>query len=309
MAKVVFHICNKDRPTELALLLQSLRTQTYQDFNILILDDGSGTPLGNYYFIQYLVNRLKLENHNVTLIRNEFPSGVSKARQCLVDYTMKHGKEELICRVDDDCILDENYLFILIEKVINLGFDIASGVTPGLCGPEMKRNIRFVEPIIGECVLNDKGELIKNADDCGQLYLERETLPSHHFRSSALYKRTIHEAGVDYNSRLSKNGFREEQIFSFKAIIKGFKIGINTGAIAWHLLTPSGGERDTMNMTQFNQKVFEDTVKQMFLEHGNFIEDYNKRLGIETKKHDKFELLKPTNLVYKKEGVNLIYED
>ena len=63
MKQIVIHICTKDRPTEVALLLQSLRTQTFQDFNILILDDGSGVPITNYYFVQYMIQRLKLRGN------------------------------------------------------------------------------------------------------------------------------------------------------------------------------------------------------------------------------------------------------
>ena len=112
---IVIHVCTKDRPTELALLLQSLRTQTIQNFNILILDDGSETPLVNYYFINYLINRLKFEGHNVKMIRNQISVGVSKARQQLVDYSLEHGKEEYFVRVDDDVILEPNYLEKLLK--------------------------------------------------------------------------------------------------------------------------------------------------------------------------------------------------
>ena len=69
--KVDIMICTKDRPSELALLLQSLRTQTHKDFNIFIYDDRSGVPYQNYHFMQCLINQLKLENHNVTIWRND----------------------------------------------------------------------------------------------------------------------------------------------------------------------------------------------------------------------------------------------
>ena len=39
--KIAVLINNRDRPTELALLLQSLRTQTHKEFDIFILDDCS----------------------------------------------------------------------------------------------------------------------------------------------------------------------------------------------------------------------------------------------------------------------------
>lgn len=305
MEKVIIQICSRDRPTEIGLLLQSLRTQTYKDFDILILDDGGGTHLTSYYFLQYLVQRLKIENHNVTIIRNETPSGVSKARQQLVDYTMSNLKHKLICRLDDDIVCEPDYIEKLVN-VIDSGYDLASGLTVPLVGPDLVRDANMIKPIIGECVLNSVGELTLNLDECGNLYTEEEIFTTHHFRSCALYKRELHEAGVNYNSRLSKNGFREEQLFSFKAILKGFKLGVHTGAINHHLLTPSGGERDTMNLGQFNQEIFEATTKKMFEEHGDFITRYNEENNIKPRERTKGEYIKSINLVSKKEEVNLL---
>lgn len=299
MNNISIQIAVKDRPTELFGLLQSLRTQTYQKFNVLILDDGSGTVLHNHYFLNHMISRLRFEGHDVKVIRNEIPSGVSKARQQLVDYSLKNGKEEYFLRLDDDVMIEPNYLELLL-KVIDEGYDIASGITTPFANPDMKRDVKFVEPVIGDCRLLQSGELYINFDDCGHNYLQSKILPSCHFRSCALIKKKVFENGVNYNSRLSKNGFREEQILSFKALIKGFKIGVHTGANARHLMTPSGGERDTMNMTDFNQKIFEETTKKMYEEHGNFIEDYYKRLKIEPKVYTKEELKKETNLVSNK---------
>ena len=59
--RIAIHITSLNRATEVALLLESLRHQTYQNFNIYILDDGSNVPLTNFYFINYLTQRLKLE--------------------------------------------------------------------------------------------------------------------------------------------------------------------------------------------------------------------------------------------------------
>lgn len=298
MNNILIHICNKDRPTELALLLESLRHQTYKKFNIVILDDGSRTPITNYYFIQYYVQRMGIEGNEITILRNDMPSGVSKARQHLVDWTLKNNrKEDYICRLDDDVVLDNKYLEQLLE-VIEHGFDIASGVTTPFASPVHVRDVKYVSPIIGYCEFDDNGNLKFSGDDCGFYYNEPVVLLTPHFRSCALYKKEIHLNGVDYDNRLSRNGFREEHILSFKAILKGYKIGVHTQANAWHLMTPSGGERDTMNMQQFNQQIFEDTVKRMFEENGDFLTKYYKDNGIniELLKKDKMEYLKSSNL-------------
>ena len=90
-SRIAILIGNKDRPTELSLLLQGLRTQTYQNFDIFILDDCSGTPITNYYFINYLLQRLKIEGHMIRLKRNNFSNGVSKMRQQMIDWALKEA--------------------------------------------------------------------------------------------------------------------------------------------------------------------------------------------------------------------------
>ena len=104
-------------------------------------------------------------------------------------------------------------------------------------------------------------------------YLDEAIITTHHFRSSALYKTEIHKK-VNYDSRLTKHGFREEEIFSFKCILNGFKLGVNTKAIAWHLLTPSGGERFTEQpeMIKTKEQVLKDYVKKVYNEHGDIIQ-------------------------------------
>ena len=164
----------------------------------------------------------------------------------------------------------------------------------GYCKIESK----FLYGVGNRVILNDKGEHLWNGDDCGMEYYDKAILPIHHFRSCALYKREIHEK-VDYKSNLSKHGFREEQIFSYKCIINGFKLGFNTKAIAWHLLTPSGGERfsNSNELVKLNQEIFIEWTREMYTKHGDFIKPHNERLKIESWTPDSEELTKQNNLL------------
>ena len=85
MKETCILISTRDRPTEVALLLQSLRTQTYTNWDVYILDDCGGTPLANYHFFNCMIMRLKLENHKVFIKRSDFNLGVSRARQEIVE--------------------------------------------------------------------------------------------------------------------------------------------------------------------------------------------------------------------------------
>ena len=254
-------VCVRDRPTELAMLLTSLYTQTYKDFDVYILDDQSGTPLQTYHFFNCIVNLFKMQGFKIYILRTDFPHGVSKARQRLVDEALKKDYKYL-CRIDDDVYLEPDFISRLI-RVIETGYDLASGVTPPMAGPTFIRDPKFLT-IGNKVVLDNEGNYILNNDDFGMLYTDSKILPAHHFRSSALYKSEIHKK-VNYTpTKLSKHGFREEQIFSYKAQLEGYKIGVDTGAIAWHMQTPSGGERfpDSNDLIKFNEQILLDFTKE-----------------------------------------------
>ena len=152
--KIGIMIGYKDRPTELALLLQSLRTQTYKNFEIFISDDASGTPVQAYHFLMCLFNKLNEEGNFVHYSKNDFNLGVSKNRQKLVDDVMKFDKFDLMCRLDDDIILDSKYLEKLLE-VLNKGYSLATGVTPFIGQAQFKRESRFIQPIGNRVILDN----------------------------------------------------------------------------------------------------------------------------------------------------------
>ena len=277
MHKVAIMICTKDRPSEIGLLFQSLRTQTFQNFDIYVYDDRSGVPIEQHHFISMLANRLKAENHNVTIWRNEIPYGVTRLRRIMVERILSMTDADLILRLDDDNVLEPDFIERLI-KVIDSGYDIASCVVPHLGLPFIKRDTKFVKPFISDVKLNDKGEIIYFGDDCGMEYLQKEIIPSPNFRSMALIKREVHEK-IKYEDNLGYCSFREEQFFSFKALIEGFSIAVDTGAVAYHLATPSGGERtqEYQNGIQSNHVLLSKLTQKIFKEKGDFLEEYRKK--------------------------------
>ena len=147
-------------------------------------------------------------------------------------------------------ILESDYLQKLVE-VISAGYDLASGLTPHMALPESFRENKFVRPVINRVVLDNDGKFLVNCDDCGHTYEIGEVLPAHHFRSCALYKKSIHDSGVEYEDNLASHSFREEQFLSFRMIKAGFKLGVHTGAKVFHLAAPSGGERSHQGQETF----------------------------------------------------------
>ncbi len=273
--RISVHLPSKDRPTELALCLQSLRTQTYQNFDVVILDDCSGQSPLNYAFMSPILNMLKHEGHAVVWLRKDIPGTVCTARQFLVDND-PFKNNELILRLDDDVMCDPDYLEKLIQ-VIDAGYDLASGVTPPAAGYPTTRRTRFVKPIINAVEFDNEGNITKNGDDCGYTYVEDEIIPTHHFRSCALYKKNIHKT-IEYEKTITF--FREEQFLSFRAILAGFKLGVHTGAVVRHLMPGSGGNKsfNYQECVRNDDAIFVKWAKDLYTKHGNFLEVYDKEV-------------------------------
>ena len=108
--KVAILIGTANRAGEVGLLLQSIRTQTWQNFDVYLLDDASQVPLGSFYFITNLINRMKLEGHNIFVKRNDTSKGISRMRNQMAKCAVEEGGCNLFCRVDDDTILEKDFL-------------------------------------------------------------------------------------------------------------------------------------------------------------------------------------------------------
>ena len=240
--RVTIHIASRDRTSELAINLHSLRKQSFQDFDVFILDNAYGTPLvqGSKFF-QDIVGRLREEGHGVKIIRDDVSNGVCRARQRMIDED-PWPENEFVLRLDDDVVLEPDYIERLV-KCMGDGVGITSGVTPNFSGPDFRRETRFASPVINKIVLDAEGNVRDYHDDCGFLYVESTVLPAHQFRSNALMRRKMFGEDVSYPIGYSPVGFREELVISVKALLAGWEIRVDTGAVAWHAPCPSGGCR------------------------------------------------------------------
>lgn len=241
MSRITIQVTSRDRWSELGLLIESLRKQTVQDWDIIVLDDASGNPITNCHFLMTLFNQLKLEDHGVRLHRNEKSFGVCYARNLLLG--LDDFNNPYVCRLDDDVVLDEDYLESLIE-VIKEGYDVASGITPNAGMPLYERQTIHLNGIVNK--ISFDGDKCIVGDDCGYSWNTYDEdlpiYPAHHFRSCALFKKEVTDK-IKYEPNLSSVGFREETFYSIRCLLAGFKIGVNLNARNIHLRTPSGGVR------------------------------------------------------------------
>lgn len=260
------HIASKDRVTELTVLLHSLLSQEFQDFDVVILDDGYGKPIKhNFKFLHDVIGRLRITGHGVFLLRNDVSYGVCNARKKLLeDDPWKDN--ELVLRVDDDTVCDKHFLGRLVDCFSDDSVGIVSGITPGFGGPDVLRDCEMLGGVVNRMIVNEEGKIEKYADDCGVLYdtskSENVVLPAHNFRSNALIRRSLHDS-ISYEEGLSPVCFREEAFLSLRALMNKWKIVVNLDAINWHAHCMSGGCRhpNYASLVASDQACFERFVK------------------------------------------------
>ena len=265
MKRITITILTKDRHSELAIVLSCLLSQEYKEWDLIIADDASGAPITSCYFIGSLINRIKFEGHAVKLLRIPISFGCCYGRNFIIDND-DFEENELVLRLDDDIWFGPDYLSKLVS-VIDSGYGLGSGIIPNLAHPVVKRDISLVGDIINKHEFDSEGNLVLQKDDCGWGYTEEKIIPTHQFRTNCLYKREVQKK-VKYPVNLSPVAFREEGFFSFGAILEGYKIGVNTGAVCYHLACPSGGNRcqDYSEKVKSDDEIFRSWCKKKFKE-------------------------------------------
>lgn len=87
-------ITTKDRQKYLVLALKSVCAQSFKDYELIVVDDGSAKPIIDEYKI------------NMTIIRNSLSKGVSAARNAAI----KIAAGEFVAFLDDDDMWTVEYL-------------------------------------------------------------------------------------------------------------------------------------------------------------------------------------------------------
>lgn len=245
MVRVSLHVCSRDRFTELYGMLVSLYSQSFQDWDLILIDE-SDQSIASFKPLRDILTRFRLDGHGVKLIRHEGSQrqGICHARNAAIK---ADDWNDVFIRIDDDTVCDKNYLKLLVDAFLHLkekGINVAAvGGTVPLFGDAItERNPEKVKPIFNK--ITYKNERFEIGDDGGVTYESDDVIESHHLRSSFLFTREATAAVGGYTEMLgSVSGFREETDFGMKLRAAGYLLFTVPAAKAWHLHTPSGGVR------------------------------------------------------------------
>lgn len=149
-----------------------------------------------------------------------------------------------VWRLDDDTIPEANVLETLYSHATfedNVGAVGGSVLTP---------------PSMGVVNATGKIEHIYNEPNLqwGRITEKREV---DHLHCSFLYRAGI----ADYNLNLSRIAHREETLFTYELVKKGFKNYVVPNAITWHLKNKEGGIRDGVSeMFEHDERIFQNLM-------------------------------------------------
>ena len=96
-------------------VLSSLECQTFRDFEVILIDDGSGDGSGE------ICRRYAQEDKRVRYVRRE-NGGLGKARNLGISF----ARGRYIAFVDSDDYIDARMLEVLYENITRSGADVAS---------------------------------------------------------------------------------------------------------------------------------------------------------------------------------------
>lgn len=112
LVSVIMPVFNRETVLELAL--QSVVAQSYRNWELLIIDDGSQDQTVS--MVRELIKEWKVEDR-VRIFEQPQNMGVSVAR----NVGLKHAKGHLIAYLDSDNIWDRDFLLIMVNELNQLG--------------------------------------------------------------------------------------------------------------------------------------------------------------------------------------------
>ena len=295
MKKLTVGILNCNRGIEISLLIYSLINQTYQDFDIIIIDDNSNNFLYENSTFKSLLKLHENLGHKIEIIKGK-QKGPHYAGQLLLE----NSKSDFILRLDDDVTLQSD----CIEKLINcFTTDDIVAVGPIYLLPFVNISEQIIDldqildyEKIGKITLIDQNHIDVN----GSLQMNilknfRGNIEVEHLHSGFMYRRLSLENIGGYFLGYSKVAHREESDTSYRLFLNKGKLLVCPEAICFHyhplfggIRTDNNGIQNKTELWEQDEKIFIERFKNNFSSgiSGYVPPEENKEIEVELEKAD-----------------------
>jgi len=225
--------------TTLWLALSACINQTRKPDKIVIFDDNDQETTKDLREIQtyrYLFSMMDLKGIAWEVV------WAKRMGQHHNHQIANHMGYKWVWRVDDDCVPEPHVL----ETLYGYTDETIGGVGGSILTPPFA-------PVHGA---TGKIENIDREPNIQWDYI-RQVLDVDHLHCSFLYRAGKH----DYNLSLSRAAFREETLFTYGLVQKGYRMLVVPDAVTWHLKNQKGGVRaELKEMFDHDDRIFRNVM-------------------------------------------------
>ncbi len=228
MAKYSIVVPVYNRPDEVEELLMSLCIQTYKDFDVVIVEDGSDNPCKE--IVDKYADRLDIHYYSKT------NSGPGPSR----NYGVERSTGEYVIILDSDVVLPEGYLTAVDSSLVSIPCDAFGGPDAA------HESFSDIQKAISYSMTS--------FFTTGGIRGGKKKLDKFHPRS---YNMGIRRAVYNQLGGFSKMRFGEDIDFSYRIIENGYTTQLFPAAWVWH-------KRRT-NLDKFFKQVFNSGIARINL--------------------------------------------
>ncbi len=165
MISVIIPVYNVEK--QLPDMICCLRKQTFSDFEVILINDGSKDDSGS------VCDKIAAEDPRFRVI-HQANAGVSSARNC----GLVEAKGDYIAFVDGDDIIDDNYLEAMYQAIVKYNADMAVCDVSVECGEKVRNTFSYPAEVIS--AYDALAEILKrekiNSGPCAKMF-HKTSLP------------------------------------------------------------------------------------------------------------------------------------
>lgn len=251
--KIAVAIPTKNRPSYLAVLLNSLLNQTYTNF-MIVINDQSNSPVQRDDAVSDLLAVAKNIGHEIKVIRTK--DGWKRHQQAMEAVP---ESIEFILRIDDDMLPNAGFIENILKPFSFFADRPLAAVGGCFPGPKAKK-VNLDVNLAERSLMSTLDELTWILQGC-HYYNDPEVIEVGSLLGGAIcYRRSaVEEAGGWAVEGYSDHAHREESDLCARLVEKNYALMVTTEAHAWHLLAPGGGSRKYLKTPSGNLLVSDNS--------------------------------------------------